>query len=735
MISENRAGNTAAQRQAASWNWSLVVGTVLVFLVILTVIFGPVAAPQDPMQTSYVATYQGRYIRPPFPPGVEGYPLGSDEIGRDILSRILWGIRPTMLLVLVVAAGRLSLGILAGILAGWSGGRLARVLDAVISNALAVPVLFAALCVIAALANRWGVWAFILGLLLTGWAESARLVQGQARLVKAMPFVEAARAMGANSAQSILSHVIPHIMPLMWIQMAFEVSSSLLTTAALGFLGYFVNAVWVPTDSDFVALRASGSPELGQMLGISMRQPLTAVFAGSAVFLIVLAFNLLGEGLRVNLDPERRRRRVEPSQGFGRAGEWIGDRVYVAAGQWRRTAAVGGVFALLFFILFGGSWALWRAQHNRIAESAIVIPGGNLWPAEQHDAQGTNWTSARGPTEAALAWTYAAPGELVGGPAVDSNGDLYLTVKGSRLLILDPGGEKTRIIDLPAEPVGWPALSGEGNIIVADERGSLSAFNSEGDWLWEYTGDPPDALIASPVVGPSGIVYFLTQNFIVAVTPEGERLWQILLPTYSYTSPLPRLSPDGRYLFFEDYVINAETGATVFEESIGPSDKYLVGADGKVYFRTIDSFMEWQETQTGAVMRVSARLDTNAIGAGQRFPFDAGVSPSSNPWLLYSSGFEFIRMVWTDPQGNAPQVIDFPYRRGRLVGMDAVGTAYICGILEQAREVECRAVQLSTGAILWKTMVKSGKQPVGGAITEGRLYVALQDGQVVAIGK
>jgi peptide/nickel transport system permease protein len=727
---------TTASRPPAAANWPLLLGGILVMLVIIVALFGPLLAPQDPMKASYIAEYQDRYIRPPFPPGVEGYPLGSDEIGRDILSRLFWAVRPTMILVLVVAAVRLSLGILLGIISGWSSGRLARTSDTLISNALAVPVLFVALCVIAGLANRWGVWAFILGLSITGWAESARLAQEQTRLIKGQPFVEATRAMGANAGQIILSHIIPHIMPLMWIQMAFEISSSLLTTAALGFLGYFVNAIWVPTDSDFIALRASGMPELGQMLGISIgAQPWTAVFAGSVIFLIVLALNLFGEGLRSLLNPERQRRRAESTQMVDRAGNWVSERVYGAVSEWRRSAATSGIFTVLFIVIVGGGWILWNAQNTRLVESKIRTTGGHMWPAQPHDAQGTYWSTAHGPLDAALLWTYIGPGAIIGGPVVDRGGNLYLNISGQKLVIIGSDGKGLKIINLPAEPFGWPALTAEGNIIVADERDALSAYALDGTLLWEYVSDPPGEMLASPIVGPSGIIYFPDNNFLIAVTPDGKRLWQIQLPTYSITSPLPRLSPDGEYLFFEDFVIDAKNGKTLFSQSSGPADKYLVGANGKVYFRTSDSFFEWQTTETGAVMLLQAKLDTNVIAANQRFPFDAGVSPSGNPWLLYSNGFEFLRMIWTDPKGNSPQVVDLPYRLGTFIGIDANGVGYVCGAPVKSEGVECRAVQLNTGVVLWKYIVDPKIMPVGGALVEGKLYIALQDGRVLALGR
>ncbi len=714
-----------------SRNWALWLGAALTLVAVGLALFGPLLAPSDPLQENYIAKSGERFIRPPFHPGVQGFPLGSDEFGRDVFSRLLWAVGPTMTLVMVVAALRLVGGLLIGMVAGWSNGRVGRTLDGLISAALAVPVLFIALCVIAALANRWGVWAFILGLTLTGWAETARLVQERTRSIKTQPFIEATHALGGGSGQILLSHVIPHILPMLWIQLAFEVSGSLMTAAALGFLGYFFNAVWIPVE-DFVGLRASGTPELGQMLGTSLRnQPWTAAFAGTLVFIIILAFNLLGEGLRIQFGPERRRRQAEPP--LGRAGTWIEERVYLAATEWRRTATTGGAFALLFLVVLGGGWILWRAQNSKLAMTAVQVPGGHLWAAELRDSQGTYWTAVKGPSDPQVLWVFDQAKTFTSGPVVSRGGYLYLNGSGQRVYSLSPDGASRGSVQLEADPVGWPALTPDGNIVVADEAGDLTAFNPTGELLWKYRGDPPDEGLSSPVVGADGMIYYAVRSFLVAVNAQGEREWQIRLPTYSFTSPLPRLSPQGEYLFFEDTVVDAASGETLFKESTGPMDKYIVGADGKIYFRTSESFMEWQPTETGAVMIPRVKIDTHLPGASQRFPFDTGVSPSGQAWMLYSSGFEYMRMVWLAQNGEQQQIIDFPYRRGILIGMDADGLAYLCGVT--AGSLECRAVNLATGSVTWKAALDSHADPTGGALVEGRLYVASRDGKLFALGR
>jgi peptide/nickel transport system permease protein len=715
-------------------NWTLILGIALVLIVVILMIFGPALAPADPMQENYIVRIGDRFVPPPFPPGTEGYPLGSDEWGRDILSRLLWAVRPTMTMVLVVAALRLLIGIFLGLVSGWSSGRMGRALDTLISAALSVPVFFIALCMIAAFASQWGIWAFIFGLTITGWAESARVVNQQTRLVKSLPFVEATRALGGSSGQIILSHVIPHVMPLMWIQLAFEVSATLLTAAALGFVGYFVNAIWIPI-RDFVGMRVSGTPELGQMLGVAAgKQPWTAVFAGITVFFIVLAFNLLGEGLRLQLSPERRRRK-DSSQVVDRTGNWLEERVYYAVSRWQRSASANGAFVVLFIVILGGGWMLWQSQSDTMAPSQIQTVGGHYWPAELHDAQATYWATVRGPIDPKPVWTYQAPGPFIGGPVVDRDGNLYLTGTDRMIYSVNSSGALRWKVQLPKQPVGWPALDEDGNIIIADEVGNLTQLNREGKLRWEYLGDPPDVGLSSPIVGPQGTIYYAVRDFLVAVTPQGERLWQIRIPTYSFTSPLPRLSPAGEYLFFEDVGIDANTGATLFKETREPLDRYLVGADAIIYLRTIDTFMEWRPTETGAVMIPKAKIETRLLNTTQRFPFDSGVSPSHNPWLLFASGFEYGRLVWTDPNGHSTQVTDFPYRESRFIGIDADGIGYMCGTNDRQTGTECRGAYLNSSVVVWKTNLGTKVNAVGGALVEGRIYITTEDGLLSAFGQ
>ena len=145
-------------------NWPLIIGLVLVLCILFLAVFGPSLTLRDPLETNTVVKVSGEWVRLPYPPfAVPGFPLGSDAYGRDLFTRLLWGIRPTLILVTVVACVRLVLGVLIGLAAGWSSGRWGRLLEGVMSGALAMPVIIVSLAVITAIGIQGGLIAFIVG--------------------------------------------------------------------------------------------------------------------------------------------------------------------------------------------------------------------------------------------------------------------------------------------------------------------------------------------------------------------------------------------------------------------------------------------------------------------------------------------------------------------------------------------------------------------------------------------
>jgi len=308
--------NRILRRRRFKINWPLVLGILLIGGVVYLAVAGPGLAPHDPLEENLIVRdpVDGEWHIPPFEAfALTGFPLGSDEFGRDMLSRLLYAVRPTLQMVLVVAAVRLFLGTLIGLVAGWSTGRLGGFFDSLISSALAIPGLLVALGAIAVVGVELGVLAFIIGLSITGWAETARLVREQTRAIRREVYVEAAHALGATGPQIVFRHVVRQIRAMLLMLFAFEIGGTLMLTAGLGFLGYYIGGdVWVDVD-DFVARRTSGSPELGQMLAtawVRLTDPWGLVSVGSVVFASVLGFNLIGEGLRLRIDPESEMGRI-----------------------------------------------------------------------------------------------------------------------------------------------------------------------------------------------------------------------------------------------------------------------------------------------------------------------------------------------------------------------------------------------------------------------------------------
>jgi ABC-type dipeptide/oligopeptide/nickel transport system permease subunit/outer membrane protein assembly factor BamB len=748
------------KRHAPDANWPLWLGGLIVLCVLWLALEGPRLAPRDPLQENFIVQNPstGEFVKPPLAAfTVPGFPLGTDHFGRDLYSQLLWAVRPTLTLVLVVAALRLVVGIVVGLASGWSAGRWGRILDALISAALAAPVLFVALVTLAAVGIRLGLWAFVLGLSVTGWAEAARLVREQTRTIKGQPFVEAARAMGAPDSGILLRHILPHVMPMVWMLMAFEISSALLVTAGLGFLGYFSNAVWIPL-GDWSGIRAAGRPELGQMLGASaqnwQQEPWGMLAAGSLIFLAVLGFNLLGEGLRLQLSPERRRRPATPlAAAWDNAGKWIEDRMYDQVTAWRRTAPTLAAIAALLAVIVGGGWILWQSVRAASGgELAVTVPGGHLWAAEQHDAQGTLYAHTRGPVNPSVLWEFEDETHMgfSGGPAVAADGTVYVASNAGKLYALTPDGAKVWEADLPAPSVGAPALGASGDIYVTDQRGGLSAVRPDGNLRWTVAGPLVGAgagdglaALSGPIADADETIYYATSTSLLAVTPDGDVRWKVSLPTFSISSPLPRLSANGQYLFFEDIVLDPKDGATLFSETVEPLDKFFVGTEGGIYLRSQARLHEWRPTEAGAVIEERAKWDASGLGLGFRFPRDAGIVPDGRIWVLYSSDFEFAKLLWLGQNGEAQAPTDYPFRPSRMIAVDEAATAYVCGHPMEPTQspfsrtvggVECRAHKPGAGEPVWDVALEGGAFPVGGALVAGRLYVTTSDGVLFAIG-
>lgn len=712
-------------------NHRLIIGAILVVMVILLGFIGPSIAPRDPLQENFIVFVDDTtFIKPPFAAFmVNGFPLGSDEFGRDILSRLLWGIKPTLVLVIVVAALRLILGGIIGTLAGWLPKKN-NFFDTLIYLSGVLPVIFISLCVIAATGQKLGIWAFILGLLLTGWGEVARLASTQTRIIKSQLFIEAAQALGSSGRQILGIHIIPQIIPSLWMLFAFEASQALLVTAELGVLGYFLNAIWIPV-GDWVGLKTSGMPELGQMLGDIQKQPWGALSAGFVVFITILGLNLLGEGLRLSFTGRYQTRRQ--SRISIRIGEWIDDKLFSSNYSIRNSLPVILLIVLLLGLVIGGSSYLSQTQAQEVIKKVPPLPGDNLWAAASRDAQGTYWTPSAFPTNPKENWLVNLGAPISGSPVINYSGIIYGTTLDARLHAIAPDGKELWNVPLPNTPFGSPALTPSGKIAVTDMLGGITLIYPDRKVIEVVKGNSAKTpTISNPISGSDNLIYYSTTTYIFCINAADSIKWKVPLPTYSITSPTLRLTRDNQFLLFDDYIIDANTGSVVKNATPEPLDRYVIGSNNGLFLFTQASMFDIDPNDSFAESR-QVKWDARGLGTGFRYPNNSGVSPDGKIWLLYASPYDFIKLIWLESSGVTLNVVDYPFRGigNPLIAIDKNNATLLCGtpINTSGGEPvsECRVHPINSTNISWKIEVSDGI-PVGGALVENNLYITTSGG-------
>jgi ABC-type dipeptide/oligopeptide/nickel transport system permease subunit len=296
-------------------NHPLTLGLLISLIFLIVAIFGPTLAPKDPLaELQYWLDEAGNRVVAPFRPGqVPGFPLGTDRLGRDVVSRILWGVRPTLILSLSVVAARLLIGLFLGVIAGWNRGFVERIVDQLIGASIGIPLLVFSIALIFLIGIERGLISFLIALSFTGWADIASLTKNQTIHVVHKPSIEGAYAIGMKPGQILWRYVLPQLGPILPAIVAFELAAVTLLIVELGFLGVFIGGgtATLVTDGGGFSLEA-GMPELGQMLSDFWAQiiqtPWMPLVVGTLVFIEIFAFNMLGEGLRRHVDVTRTKR-------------------------------------------------------------------------------------------------------------------------------------------------------------------------------------------------------------------------------------------------------------------------------------------------------------------------------------------------------------------------------------------------------------------------------------------
>lgn len=281
---------SAWQAQCGRWyrGWlrtrsspAMLFGLTVLALMVLSAIFAPWIAPFDPNAQDI----NQRLL----PPGGVHW-LGTDQLGRDLLSRVIYGTRPTLLIVTLVAVLSAPLGLLIGISAGYFGGWISVVLMRITDIFMAFPRLVLALALVAVLGP--GIVNAVIAIAITAWPPYARIARTETLTCKASDFLQAARVQGLPTSRILWGHVLPLCLPSTVIRVTLDMAGIILTAAGLGFLGLGAQ----PPLSEWGAMISAGRQFIFDQWWV-------AVVPGVAILLGSLAFNLVGDGLRDVLDP------------------------------------------------------------------------------------------------------------------------------------------------------------------------------------------------------------------------------------------------------------------------------------------------------------------------------------------------------------------------------------------------------------------------------------------------
>jgi peptide/nickel transport system permease protein len=265
-------------------NFAFVAGLVLTLVLVICALLAPVLAPHDPVEQ------KGARLEAPS----DAYPLGLDELGRDVLSRIVWGARVSLRVGFSVVLLASLVGVTLGAISGYFGGIVDVLIMRLCDILLAFPGILLAIALVAVLGPSLN--NVILALAIIGWVGYARLVRGQVLKVREMEFVTAAKALGAKSPRVIALHVLPNVMNPVIVMATLGLAGAILSEAALSFLGLGVQ----PPTPSWGAMLTYGRQYLG------LANHLT-IFPGAAIMAAVMGLNFLGDGLIDSLDPKLRK--------------------------------------------------------------------------------------------------------------------------------------------------------------------------------------------------------------------------------------------------------------------------------------------------------------------------------------------------------------------------------------------------------------------------------------------
>lgn len=284
LLLKERKANSAWKKLRR--NKSAMLGLVLIVFVLLVSIFGPFLMSRDPAAMDFLQINAK--------PGTDGFLLGSDSLGRDVLTRLVYGGRISLLVAVGGMAVGAVIGILIGLVSGYSGGGVDAVLMRIMDGMSAFPFVLLALMLMTVLGAGMG--NVILAIGIASVPGYARMTRGQVLMVKNEDYIKAVKALGASHSRVLFSHLLPNVVSSLIVYATLNVAGAILTEASLSFLGMGIT----PPQVSWGSILKDGQ-ECLQSAGH------VAIFSGLAILITVLGFNLLGDGIRDVLDPKMKK--------------------------------------------------------------------------------------------------------------------------------------------------------------------------------------------------------------------------------------------------------------------------------------------------------------------------------------------------------------------------------------------------------------------------------------------
>ncbi len=269
-------------------------GLIIILVFVLLAIFAPLMPFIDPEAIESRREVGGETLLPPYAPSLKNL-MGTDQLGRDILARVLYGIRVSLLVGVVARGLTMLLGVTLGVVSAYYGGWVDTLIMRLTDIFLAFPVMLLAMVI--TLILKPSLMTVCVAIMLVGWPDVTRLIRGQALKLKSKDYVRASRALGARDSWVILRQILPNCLSLIIVSFSMGVPGAIMYEAGMSFFGYGIQA---PT------------PSLGNMIadarGYMTVCPWYILFPGLALVLLVVAFNIFGDGLNDALDPYAKRR-------------------------------------------------------------------------------------------------------------------------------------------------------------------------------------------------------------------------------------------------------------------------------------------------------------------------------------------------------------------------------------------------------------------------------------------